>query len=113
MAGTRGTPTIDGDRVFLMTGFGKLVTFDAAKGQVLKTIDLLERFGGKQAQFGFAECVLVDGQKIICTPGGPDASLVALDKNTGETLWQTKGLSQADGLLFGPDRPTRTAGGSS
>jgi outer membrane protein assembly factor BamB len=97
VAGTRGTPTIDGDRVFLVTGLGKLVIFDAAKGQVLKTVDLLERFGAKQAQFGFAEAVLVDGQKLICTPGGPDASLAALDKNTGEILWKTKGLSQPTG----------------
>jgi len=96
-AGTRGTPTIDGDRAFLVTGFGKLVTFDAAKGQVLKIVDLPERFGAKQAQFGFAESVLVDGQKLICTPGGPDASLAALDKNTGEVLWKTKGLSQPTG----------------
>lgn len=97
VAGTRGTPTVDGDRVFLVTGLGKLVTFDAAKGQVLKTVDLLERFGGKPAQFGFAESVLVDGQRVICTPGGPDASLAALDRNTGETLWKTKGLSQPTG----------------
>jgi outer membrane protein assembly factor BamB len=97
VAGTRGTPTVDGDRVFLETGLGKLVTFDAAKGQVLQTVDLLERFGGKPAQFGFAESVLVEGQKLICTPGGPDASLAALDKNTGEILWKTKGLSQPTG----------------
>lgn len=95
--GTRGTPTVDGDRVFLMTGFAKLVSFDAAKGQVLKTVDLVEKFGPKRAQFGFAESVLVDGQKLICAPGGSDASLVALDKNTGEVVWQTKGLSQATG----------------
>ena len=95
--GTRGTPTIDGDRIFLMTGFAKLVILDKAQGQVLKTIDLLERFGAGQAKFGFAECVLVDGQKVICTPGGPDASLVALDRNTGETLWKTEGLSQPAG----------------
>jgi outer membrane protein assembly factor BamB len=97
VAGTRGTPTVDGDRVYLVTGFGKLITFDAAKGQVLKTVDLVERFGGKQAQFGFAESVLVDGQRLICTPGAPDASLAALDKNTGAVLWQSKGLSQPTG----------------
>jgi outer membrane protein assembly factor BamB len=97
VAGTRATPTVDGDRVYLLTGFGKLVAFDAAKGQVLKTVDLLERFKPKQAQFGFADSVLVDGNKLICTPGGADASVMALDKNTGETLWQTKGLSQPTG----------------
>jgi outer membrane protein assembly factor BamB len=95
--GTRGTTTVDGDRVLLTTSFAKLVVVDATKGQVLKSIDLLERFGAAQAKFGFAECVQVDGRKVICTPGGPDASLVALDKNTGETIWQTKGLSQPTG----------------
>ncbi len=97
VAGTRGTPTVDGDRVFVMTGFAKLVTFESAQGHVLKTVDLVERFGPKQAQFGFAESVLVDGRKVICAPGGPDASLVALDRDTGATLWQTKGLGQATG----------------
>jgi len=103
VAGTRATPTIDGNRVFLMTGFGKLITFDAVQGQVLRTVDLVERFGPKQAQFGFAESVLVEGQKVICAPGGTDASLVALDKTTGATLWQTKGLSQPTGYC--PARP--------
>ena len=97
VAGTRATPTIDGERAYLVTGLGKLVIFDVAKGQVLKTVDLLERFKAGQAKFGFAESVLVDGQKIVCTVGGTDASLVALDKNTGEVVWQTKGLSQGPG----------------
>jgi outer membrane protein assembly factor BamB len=95
--GTRGTPTIDGDRIFLMTGFAKLVILDKAHGKILKTIDLLERFGAGQAKFGFAECVLIDGKKVICTPGGPDASLVALDRDTGATIWKTEGLSQPAG----------------
>ncbi len=95
--GTRGTPTIDNDRIILMTGLGKLILFEAAKGQILRTVDLVERFHAEKAKFGYAECVLVDDKKIICTPGGPDATIVALDKNTGETLWQTKGLSQPTG----------------
>ncbi len=96
-AGTRATPTIDGERAYLVTGLGKFVTFNLVKGQVLKAVDLLELFKAEQAKFGFAESVLVDGQKTICTVGGTDASLVALDKNTGNLLWQTKGLSQAAG----------------
>jgi len=95
--GTRGTPTVDGGRVFVMTGFTRLVILDASNGQALKTVDLLERFGAEKARFGFAECVLVDGRKVICTPGGADASLVALDRETGETIWQTKGLGQPSG----------------
>jgi len=94
VAGTRGTPTVDGDQIFVMSGFAKLYTIDRKKGQVLKSVDLLELSGAEQAKFGFAECVLVDGKKVICTPGGPDASLMALDRDTGEKIWQTKGLSQ-------------------
>lgn len=94
VAGTRGTPTVDGDKIYVMSSFAKLYTIDSKKGQVLKSVDLLEMAGAKQARFGFAECVLVDGKKVICTPGGPDASLMALDKNTGKKIWQSKGLSQ-------------------
>ncbi len=96
-SGTRGTPTVDGDRIFLTTGFAKLVIFDKAEGKVLETVDLLERFGAEQARFGYAEGPLVDGRNVICTPGGKDASLVALDRDTGEVLWQTKGLSEPTG----------------
>lgn len=95
--GTRGTPTVDDDRVFIVTGYSLLVVLNAETGEVLKTVNLLERFGAERAQFGFAECVLVDGRKVICTPGGPDASLVALDRDTGETIWKTEGLGEPSG----------------
>jgi outer membrane protein assembly factor BamB len=94
VAGTRGTPTVDGDRIFVMSGFAKLYIMEPQKGRVLKSVDLLELSGAKQAKFGFAECVLVDGGRVVCTPGGPDATLVALNKNTGEEIWQSRGLSQ-------------------
>ena len=94
VAGTRGSASISGDQIFVISSFGKLIIFERDKGKLLKTIDLLELSGAKQARFGFAECVLVDGKKVICTPGGPDASLMAIDKETGKKIWQTKGLSQ-------------------
>lgn len=94
VAGTRGTPNVDGDKIFVMSGFANLYTIEPKKGQVLKSIDLLKLSGAKQVRYGFAECVLVDGKKVICTPGGPDASLMALDRDTGEKIWQSKGLSQ-------------------
>jgi outer membrane protein assembly factor BamB len=108
--GSRGTPAVEGDQVFVVSSFGKLVVLGSAQGQVVQTIDLLERFKAGPAKFGFAESVLVDGQKVICTPGGPDASVVALDRNTGATIWQTQGLGQATGycsarLIRHGDRP--------
>lgn len=95
--GARGTPTVDGDNVYVVSGFGRLVTVDAKEGKVTGTIDLVKRFGAEVARYGNAESVLVDGDRIICTPGGKDASVVALNKKTGETVWQTKGLGEAPG----------------
>jgi outer membrane protein assembly factor BamB len=93
-AGTRGSASVSGNRIFVMSGFGKLYFFEREDGRLLKTIDLLEQSGAGQAKFGFAECVLVDGRKVICTPGGPDATLMAIDKDSGQIIWKTKGLSQ-------------------
>ena len=93
--GSRGTPMVDGDSVFVVSGFGKLATLDAKTGKVLRTVDLLKRFGAKRARYGFAECVLIDGDRLVCTPGGKDATVAAMNKKTGETVWQSKGLSQA------------------
>lgn len=94
VAGTRGSASVSGDRIFIMSGFGKLYILERENGQLLKTIDLLEQSGAGQAKFGFAECVLGDGNKVICTPGGPDSTLIAIDKESGQIIWQTKGLSQ-------------------
>jgi outer membrane protein assembly factor BamB len=94
VAGTRGSASVSGNRIYVMSGFGKLYIFERENGQLLKFVDLLELSGAKQARFGFAECVLVDDRKVICTPGGPDASLMAIDKDRGEKIWQTAGLSQ-------------------
>jgi outer membrane protein assembly factor BamB len=97
VAGTRGTPTVDTDQIFVMSSFAKLYMIEPKRGQVIRTVDLLKRFGAKQARFGFAECVLVNNEKVICTPGGPNATLVTLNRKTGELIWQTKGLSEPTG----------------
>ena len=92
--GTRTTPTIDGDHLYIMSGQGRVVCYEAKTGQVVWYIDTLDKFNGKNIRWGVAESVLIDGDKVICTPGGRDASLVALNKKTGETLWTSKGLSE-------------------
>ncbi len=90
--GTRSTPTIDGDRLYVISGLGVLYCIDLAKGEKQWEVNVLERFGGEKGIWDVAESVLVDGNRVICTPGGKDATLVALDKLTGETVWTTKGL---------------------
>ncbi len=90
---SRTTPTPDGDRVYVMSGLGRIVCFNAAGGDERWAVDTAKVFGGRNITWGIAEAVLIDGNMAICTPGGPDATMVALDKMTGKTIWTTKGLS--------------------
>ncbi|MHC4474606.1 MAG: outer membrane protein assembly factor BamB family protein [Planctomycetota bacterium] len=92
--GARTTPTIDGDRVYVFSGYGNLACFDAKTGKPKWQVDTLEKFEGKNIKWGLSESVLIYDDKAICTPGGKDATVVALDKMTGETIWTTKGLSE-------------------
>jgi len=91
-AGSRTTPTIDGDKLYVMSGQGKIVCYSTG-GDEIWSVDTAKKFGCKNIRWGISESVLVDGDKVICTPGGPDASVVALDKNTGKTIWTSKGVS--------------------
>ncbi|MBP7053670.1 MAG: PQQ-like beta-propeller repeat protein [Phycisphaerae bacterium] len=92
--GTRTTPTLDSDRLYLMTGQGRIACHKAATGEHLWHIDTLGKFNGKNIEWGISESPLIDGDKVICTPGGQDATVVALNKMTGQTIWTSKGLSQ-------------------
>jgi outer membrane protein assembly factor BamB len=91
--GARSTPTIDGDRIYLMSGLGVLSCLSAQNGDIKWQVDVLNRFGGENIEWSLAESILVDGDRVICTPGGPDASVVALDKMSGATVWTSRGLS--------------------
>ncbi len=91
--GSRSTATIDGERLYILSGLGVVNCIDLTKGSKLWEVDILERFKGTNNTWNLAESLLVDGDRVICTPGGPDAGLAALNKLTGETLWVTKGLS--------------------
>ncbi|MHC4632494.1 MAG: outer membrane protein assembly factor BamB family protein, partial [Planctomycetota bacterium] len=92
--GVRTTPTVDQDRVYVMSGNGRVVCFDAKTGEEKWAVDTLKRFDGKNIRWGISESVLIDRNNLICTPGGQDATIVALDKMTGETVWISKGLSE-------------------
>lgn len=69
---------------------GRVVCLQEADGKIVWERSLTEDFGGAVPAWSFRESPLIDGDKVICTPGGPDATLVALNKLTGETLWKAK-----------------------
>lgn len=91
--GSRTTPTVDGHRAYVLSGYGNLACFDAKTGEQKWQADVAERFGAQNTNWGLSESVLIADDKVICTPGGRDATVVALDKMTGQTIWATKGLS--------------------
>ncbi len=88
--GPRGTPMVDGDLVFALGTEGDLVCLEAASGKERWRKNLVSDFGGKvMSIWKFSESPLVDGDRLVVTPGARDAALVALDKKTGRELWRT------------------------
>jgi outer membrane protein assembly factor BamB len=91
--GPRGTPTVDGDRIYALGGQGILICVSAAKGQELWRKDLPRELNGQTMElWGYCESPLIDGNQLVCSPGGPDGTLAALDKKNGKVLWRTKDL---------------------
>ncbi len=88
--GPRGTPTVDGDRVYALGANGDLVCLDAANGARRWHLNILSEFGGNNITWGISESVLIDGDKLICTPGGRDATMVALNKASGKLIWRSQ-----------------------
>jgi outer membrane protein assembly factor BamB len=84
---SRSTPTVDGDRLYVLTGTGDLVCLDAAGGKERWRKSLVRDFGGKKGDgWGYSESVLIEGDTVICTPGGK-TTMAALNKRTGATVW--------------------------
>jgi outer membrane protein assembly factor BamB len=88
--GPRSTPTIEGGQVYALGREGELVCLDAKDGNEVWRKHLRNDLGGKVPGWGYAEAVLVDGNRLICTPGGGNGTLLALNKKTGATIWRTK-----------------------
>lgn len=85
---SRSTPTVDGDRVYVLSPFGVLLACHVADGRELFRVDLKKDLGGtKGDSWGYSESVTIDGDTLICTPGGEKATLAALDKRTGKVRW--------------------------
>jgi len=91
--GFRSTPTVDKDLVFVLHPEGDLLCASAKNLQKTWQVNILQRFRGSGGSWKLAESVLVDGERVICTPGGPNATIAALNKRTGATLWASQGLS--------------------
>jgi len=85
---SRSTPTVDGPLVYVLTPYGQLVACLVSNGREIFRVDLKGQFGGtKGDSWGYSESVTIDGNRLVCVPGGPQATMVTLDKKTGRLIW--------------------------
>jgi len=88
--GPRGTPTLDGARLYALAADGTLLCLETATGRRIWGLNLMERFGGRVPTWGISESPLIDGDRLIVTPGGPGAAVVAVEKTKGDLLWKSQ-----------------------
>lgn len=87
---SRSTPTVDGELLYVLTPHGDLVCLETATGTERWRRNMAKNFGGQKGDiWGYSESVLIDGQRLVCTPGGRTATMVALDKMTGDEIWRS------------------------
>ena len=87
--GPRGAATVDGDQVYALGAKGGLICANVGDGKVNWRVELVKDLGGKVPGWGYTESVLVDGDLVICTPGGKRGTLAAIDKKTGKVIWRS------------------------
>jgi outer membrane protein assembly factor BamB len=104
--GPRGTPTVDGDRLYALGGSGDLACLDARTGKSIWTMNVLQKFGGSNITWGISESPLVIGEKVLVNAGGPGASVVALNKKDGALIWK----SQSDRAGYSSAIPVEVGG---
>jgi outer membrane protein assembly factor BamB len=86
--GPRSTPSVDGDRVYCITGTGTVICCRTENGEEVWRRTMQE-MGGSTPAWGYCESVLIDGDRLLCTPGGASGTVAALNKLTGEVVWQS------------------------
>ena len=106
--GPRGTPTIDGDRLYALGGNGDLSCMEARTGKLVWSKNVLREFGGSNITWGISESPLVLGNKVLVNAGGENASIVALNKENGTVIWK----SQSDDAGYSSAIPLQVNGGT-
>jgi outer membrane protein assembly factor BamB len=95
--GSRGTPTYDSGRLYHESAAGDVICLDAKSGTKIWAKNTLSEFEAPNIRWALAESLLIDGNRLICCPGGPKASVAALDKKTGNVVWAAKSTGDQAG----------------
>ena len=102
--GPRSTPTVDGDRLYVLGGSGDLTCLENATGKKIWSLNIVQKFGGVNPYWGYSESPLVVGDRILVNTGGRRAGIVAVAKADGSTLWQ----QHSDGAAYSSPMLMRT-----
>ena len=106
--GTRATPTIADGRLYYETPLGDVVCLNAKDGEKIWSVNILEKFGGENIRWGLSESIVLDGDRLMCCPGGPDTTVVALKRADGSLVW--KSPSVGDAIAYATPRIAEFAG---
>jgi outer membrane protein assembly factor BamB len=88
--GSRSTPVIAGDQIYILSGKGLITCLDANTGADIWKKDLFKEYGGRNIRWGITEMLIIHGNSLICTPGGKEHNIIALDRRTGKLIWTCK-----------------------
>jgi outer membrane protein assembly factor BamB len=96
---SRCTPTVDGNRVYVSSGFGDLACIEAASGRIIWSNTASETYKGTYGPWGIAESLIINGDELYYTPGGPETTTIALNKHHGELIWKSESLNDRPGYV--------------
>ncbi|MEI6059627.1 MAG: PQQ-binding-like beta-propeller repeat protein [Bacteroidota bacterium] len=96
---SRATPTVEGNKVYTCSGFGDIACIDGTSGKMIWTYKASEMNNGTYGKWGIAESLLIDGDKLYFSPGGPETMTIALDKSNGNLVWKSASLNDKPGYV--------------
>ena len=96
---SRCTPTVDGERVYVSSGYGDLACIIGISGEIIWLLKASEEYGGTYGRWGIAESPMIDGDKLYFTTGGPQTTTIALNKNSGELIWKSESVNDPASYL--------------
>lgn len=88
--GSRSTPAIAGNLAYIVSGHGRLLCMNTNNGEIVWDKDLFSDFDGRNLRWGYTENLIIDGDRLYCTPGGENYNIVALNRHSGELVWSSE-----------------------
>lgn len=92
---SRCTPTVEGNCVYVSSGAGDIACINGESGEIIWSLRASDNFRGTFGDWGIAESLLIDGEKVYFTPGGPETTMIAFSKKTGELIWKSESISDS------------------